>query len=168
MRLTERSKGPLLRRWIINTSVITLLLCVASVAQAREFSIQVKEAVVRVAPTPFARISGRLGYGTRVNAGKESGPWREIRATKGTVAGWVHETVLTPKKIALTGGQTDAQAAASGEEIALAGKGFNSDVEKEYKKNSKLDFSQIDRMERVVISDQAKIQFLRAGGLNLE
>ena len=57
--------------------------------------------------------------------------------------------------------------AASSDEIALAGKGFNEQVEGEFKKkNPNIDFKQIDRMEKIVVSQNNMQQFLKSGGLS--
>ena len=59
--------------------------------------------------------------------------------------------------------------AASSDEIALAGKGFNKQVEGEFRaKNTNLDFSWIDRMETYVVSQAQMQYFIKAGGLSPE
>ena len=80
--------------------------------------------------------------------------------------GWVHTSALTKKKIALKAGDQNVQTAASGEELALAGKGFNSDVEADFKaKNRNIDFTWVDKMEKIKIAADAMQQFLQAGGI---
>ena len=66
----------------------------------------------------------------------------------------------------LQAGTPTATTAASGDELALAGKGFNSDVEAEFKRrNSEIDFDWVDRMEKISISSEQMQAFLKAGGV---
>ena len=54
----------------------------------------------------------------------------------------------------------------SGEEVALAGKGFSKEVEAEYKKqNAKLDYVWVDRMLLFKIPEAQLVEFLQQGGL---
>ncbi|HWB18848.1 MAG TPA: hypothetical protein VG711_00990, partial [Phycisphaerales bacterium] len=48
-----------------------------------------------------------------------------------TYVGYLNKSVLTTKKVVLKADQ-NAQTAASSEDVALAGKGFNDEVEKSY------------------------------------
>jgi hypothetical protein len=60
------------------------------------------------------------------------------------------------------GGQ--AQSAASSQEVALAGKGFNSDVEAQYRKNNaRIDYTWVNRMETIKVSRGQMISFLDEG-----
>ena len=53
---------------------------------------------------------------------------------------------------------------ASGDELALAGKGFNSDVEAAFKAgNKEIDFTWVNRMEKMKVSPAAVEKFLRQG-----
>jgi hypothetical protein len=82
------------------------------------------------------------------------------------IKGWMHASALTEKKIVLKPGAEDVQQAASSDELTLAGKGFNEQVEKSFKtKNPNVDFSGVDRMEKVVISQKEIQQFLQTGKL---
>ena len=56
----------------------------------------------------------------------------------------------------------------AGDEIVLAGKGFNAQVEEQFKQqNQNLDYGWIDRMEqKLAVSQEAMRQFLNAGDLS--
>jgi hypothetical protein len=55
---------------------------------------------------------------------------------------------------------------ASGEELAVAGKGFNADVEKEFKvDHADIDFTWVDTMEQMKVSPQELMSFLTEGGV---
>lgn len=129
-------------------------------------SVQHKTADLRATPAPFAALAGSLEYGARVIVLESSGPWRKVRRAEGTpTEGWLHVTALTEKTIALQAG-TDTAVRASSDEVALAGKGFNSQVESQVKAgNPKLDFAAIDRMEKLRIPQEELKAFLAKGGL---
>ena len=73
------------------------------------------------------------------------------------------------KDIILNPISEEVKEAASSDEIVLAGKGFNKQVEEKFKQaNKNIDFTWVDKMEKMVIS-QTKIQdFVIKGGLKAE
>jgi len=73
---------------------------------------------------------------------------------------------LSEKRIVLKAGGRDAQVGASSGELALAGKGFNADVEAEFKaRNRDIDFSWVDRMQAMKVPPERIAAFLQEGGL---
>lgn len=153
--------------------VTFLLICLAGfAAQAAEpkmMSVQVKNGEVRSTPSFLGRIVARLSYGDRVYFRGAKGSWTRVGLPGSSTEGWIHASALTPKKIVLKAGTSDVQTSASSDELALAGKGFNKQVETEFRnKNPNLDFSWIDRMEKFVVSQQQMEQFLKAGDLSPE
>ena len=78
----------------------------------------------------------------------------------------MHASSLTTKMIILKAGTANVQTSATGGEIALAGKGFSEEVEKQYKNlNRNLDYAWIDRMERFQVSPEEMQAFLKQGEL---
>lgn len=143
-------------------AVAGLMTAVAMTAFSATMSVQVKEAPVRANPSFVGKIAGTLAYGDQVEVAQTQGAWSKV--TGGGVSGWIHTSALSSKKIALTAGQEQAKVAASGDELALAGKGFNSDVEAKFKADHKnVDFTWIDRMERIKIPAAEMQAFLKAG-----
>ena len=65
-------------------------------------------------------------------------------------------------------GRGDGREAASGSEVALAGKGFNPEVEAEYKKDPTLNYAAVDAMEAHVVQPAALSSFIAQGGLTVE
>jgi hypothetical protein len=79
----------------------------------------------------------------------------------------MHNTALTSKRIALKAGQENVGSSVSGNEIALAGKGFSEEVEKEYRKTNKnIDYTWINRMETINISQDQMLNFVISGKLS--
>ncbi len=129
-------------------------------------SVQIQTSPLRATPSPLGKVVTTLKYADQVEIiGKQTG-WLQVKASGGQT-GWVNESALTKKKIVLSSGAQDVSRTASGEELALAGKGFNSQVEADFKaKNQNIDFTWIDRMEKIVVTDQEVAGFLKEGGLN--
>ena len=132
-------------------------------------SVQVKNGQVRSAPSFLGKIVAKLSYGTRVDVVEQTGSWNKVALSGKASEGWMHVSALTPKEIVLNPGASDVEKAASSDEIALAGKGFNEQVEGAFKKkNPNIDFNQIDKMEKIVVSQNDMQQFLKLGGLTPE
>ena len=62
--------------------------------------------------------------------------------------------------------RSDGSAGASGDELALAGKGFNADVEAKFKaEHADIDFSWVDKMSKMSATTSQLAEFAKAGGL---
>ena len=95
-------------------------------------SVQVKSGQVLATPTFLGKVVTKVNYGDRLQVLEQQGDWSKVTLADGQ-SGWMHNSSLTKKKIAMKAGSQDAQTGASGDELALAGKGFNSDVEADFK-----------------------------------
>lgn len=138
----------------------------AACAWGGQMSVQVREGVLRNRASFLGTVTGTLAYGDRVSVGQRQAGWCEVVGSPSGATGWLHESALTPKRIVLGSGMDDARTGASGEEVALAGKGFNKEVEAEYKKqNQALDYAWVDRMLEYQIPQVQLVEFLQQGGL---
>ena len=134
------------------------------VGSTQMFSVQQKEGKLRDKPSYLGKIIKRLSYGTRVSMEKEQGSWYLVKS--GSNSGWMHKSSLTEKTIVLKAGDENVSSGVSDDELVLAGKGFNSDVEKSYKQgNTNLNYALVDKMEQFEISLEAFEAFVKEGGL---
>jgi len=157
-------------------SLLLVVLCVAGLvlgaqtalsADAGSMSVQVKQSPVRTAPSFMARIIATLQYGDRVNVVSARGTWTQVFMATDGLKGWVHSSALTRKKIVLKAGAADVNKTATSDELALAGKGFNKQVEGEFRnKNRDLDFARIDKMEKVTVAQDDIRAFLKEGAVS--
>ena len=132
-------------------------------------SVQVREGEVRAAPSFLSRVIDTLSYGEQVKTSEEQGLWVKVSLTENGLEGWVHGSALTTKRIKLRSGSGDVGTEASTDEIALAGKGFNETIEKEYRaKHQDLNYACVDWMEKIVVSPEQMEEFLKAGDLSPE
>lgn len=143
---------------------VVFLLSVAAVASADQMSVTVRETQLRANPAFLGQVVSVLAYGDRVEVVQEQGPWFRVETDSGR-SGWVHSSALTNKRIVLESSSRDGSTGASGTEVALAGRGFNEEVENRYKSEEGLDFSGVDRMEGYDYPPEVLLAFLEDGGL---
>ncbi len=155
-------------RVAIGSVLALFLLAGAAVAAPAQMSVQVREGKLRATASFLGSVVAPVAYGDRVTVMEKKGDWFRVTAPDGAV-GWMHTGALTKSKIRLSAGEADAQTGASSDELALAGKGFNADVEAQFKQqNQKIDFTWVDRMEKIKVSAKESQDFLKAGGLTQE
>jgi uncharacterized protein YgiM (DUF1202 family) len=113
----------------------------------------------------FAGKSGSpLAYGDQVTVLQVNGKWVEVRYSGRTsFAGWTNSSNLTTKRIVATGGTGGASA----KEVAMAGKGFNEEVENAYKSKGNLNYADIDATEAISIPESELYSFITEGRLVL-
>jgi len=147
--------------------LLVLVMVSAAAGDARKMmSVQVRQGEVRATPFFLGKIVSTLSYGDRVEVLETREGWIRVAPQGKSVTGWMHTSALSEKRIVLKAGGKDAQVAASGGELALAGKGFNADVEAEFKsRNRNIDFSWIDRMQAMKVPPEKITAFLQEGGL---
>ena len=127
-------------------------------------NIIVKQGALRSQPSFVGQMLTNLGYGESVEISNESNGWSQVRVKRTGQTGWIHNSALSEKPVTLKSGGVSAGHSATGDELALAGKGFNKQVEQQYQsKNPGVDFSWINKMEKITISDQQVQKFLREG-----
>ena len=149
--------------------VAAVLLLAAGAAFAAEMSVTVKQTQVRDKPSYLGKILGPLFSGDRVTVLDQSNKaWVKVTGPDGKLQGWVSASALTTKKIELAAGSENVQQGASSGEVALAGKGFNETVEKQYRADGKLDYTWVDKMEKITVSPEQLSKFISDGGLSAE
>jgi SH3-like domain-containing protein len=151
------------KRWL---SLGLIVLAATTLAgEPVAMSVQVKNGQIRATPSFLGKLVAPLSYGDRLQVLEQQGDWSKVSAPGGQT-GWVHGSALTKKKIAMQAGSQNAQTAASGDEMALAGKGFNSAVEADFKaRNKHIDFTWVDKMEKMKVAPELMPPFLKAGGI---
>ncbi|MGD9732122.1 MAG: SH3 domain-containing protein [Desulfamplus sp.] len=127
-------------------------------------NIIVKQGALRSQPSFIGQMISNLNYGESVEISSQSNGWSNVRVIRTGLRGWLHNSALSQKAVTLQSGGLSGTHSATGDELALAGKGFNRQVEQQYQaKNPNIDFSWINNMEAVTISDFQIQQFLREG-----
>jgi len=140
-------------------------LFLPSLVTAQEnLSVQVKESELRATPSFLGKIVAKVAYGDRVTVSETKGAWKKVSLKGGSPQGWINSSALTAKKIVLQAGQTNVQTGATQNELALAGKGFNNQVESSYMaQNKKLDYNWVNKMETFKVTPDQMSAFLAKG-----
>jgi SH3-like domain-containing protein len=150
---------------IVLIGALLLASALAFGQAAKQMSVQVKTTQIRATPSFVGKILGTLSYGDRVTVLAQQSGWARISLPAGKGEGWVNLSALSPKRIVLKAGSQEVASGASSGEVALAGKGFNREVEAEYRDEKQLDYTWIDRMEAFRVSPEQVLAFLQQGGL---
>ena len=109
----------------------------------------------------FADTAGTLAYGDEVMVLELKGKWARVRsAADSSLTGWTASSSLTSKWVAQGSGRS-----ASAREIAIAGKGFSGEVEKEYRAGRNLNYEAVDILEQTGVSGGDLLGFINEGRL---
>ena len=156
-------------RFLIICLVLLGVFLLNTVADAQKsMTVQIQEGQLRATPSHFGKITAKIFYGDGVTVLEEKGDWKRVSVADGKGQGWLHGRALTSKRTILKAGRSQAGTSVSQDEIALAGKGFSEEVEKEYRKsNANLDYAWINRMETIRISPRQMENFIEDGRLVL-
>jgi len=142
------------------------IVLIAGIALAAQLmSVQVRSGQLRNQPGFLSKVVGNLPYGDRVDLKSEKGDWRHVSSVKLGKSGWIHVSALSEQEIVLNPTNKDVKAAAKSDELALAGKGFNKQVEQQYRKQNKLNYSKVDEMEQLTVAQTTITKFIKTGGL---
>ena len=135
----------------------------AQVARGGTLYVAVKTVALKSSTGFFASNKGTLNYGDRVTVLQISGRFVEVRsAANSSLTGWTASANMSARQI--VPGNT---ATVSARETALAGKGFNQEVEDSYKKQGKLNYADVDRTEAIKVSEANIKRFLEQGHLSM-
>ena len=153
------------RRGLVLAVVCLCLTALAALA-ADVVSVQVRDGQLRATPSFLGKIVGKVSYGQAVNVSESRGDWNRVAA--GGATGWIHASALTTADLGLRSGSGEAPSSVTEQEMALAGKGFNAQVEKQYRGAHGGDYAGVDRMERQGLPTERLMAFLKQGGVSPE
>jgi SH3-like domain-containing protein len=151
---------------IVPVGALILMAAVAFAAPSRQMSVTVRETQLRATPSYLGKILAVLAYGDRIQVLSEQSGWARVSIPGQGHEGWVNLSALTEKRIVLKAGAENVQSGASAGEVALAGKGFNKEVEARYQQEKNLDYTWVDRMEGFTVSPEEVLGFLQQGSLS--
>jgi hypothetical protein len=129
--------------------------------------IQVKQSSLRDQPRYWGKVIANLEYGaplTAISTADNDKSW--LRVKSGEQEGYVHVGSVTKRKITLSAGNKNYDRKVDTLSVSLAGKGFNSKVEKMYASSKGLDYSVVDAVESYRVNNDEFYAFLNEGKLN--
>lgn len=143
-----------------------MLLCVAvSILIAQTLIVKVQSTNLRNEPKFYASTIAVLQTGTALEQIGAQDGWYKVRTGSG-VEGWVHGSAVDVKKFRLGALDKTLQTQASADEVALAGKGFNKQVEQQYRAaHADVSFAWVDAMLKLKVSSDELRKFMMQGKL---
>ena len=140
------------------------IVCVA-VLLAETLIVKVQSTYVRKEPKFYSSPVATLSAGESVTQISSQAGWFKIRTSKG-MEGWIHSNSVQGGKLTVAAMDKSLKTRATADEVALAGKGFNKQVENEYKSRNKgVSFGEVDRMLRIKVTPDELRKFLMDGKL---
>jgi hypothetical protein len=152
-----------MKTWLIS---FVIVITVAASAYAEPATVIVKENAIRESCKFFAPVKAMIHAGNVLEIVSQDGDWFQVKFNN--VQGCVHKSVVQTKSVSLSKKLIGSEKqSASGEEVALAGKGFNPQVEAAYKsKNPKLNFQAVDAIGGYTVAENKVQEFIASGKLN--
>ena len=148
------------RTWLLALAA----LVPATVAAAATLTVLVDQTQVRKRPQFYAPAVATVHLGDRLEAEAAEGGWYPVAVSD--KKGFIHGSAVTAKALKLSSDKSIGTSGTTAEEITLAGKGFNDEVEQTYKtQHPEANFAAVDAMEKRVVADEELVSFLKDGGL---
>jgi hypothetical protein len=148
--------------------VFCLVLFIAGMAAAQASSggtmyVATKTVALKASTGFFAKTNYTLNYGDRVTVLQINGKNAEIRSVaNSSQRGWTATANLSAKQI-VSGNASSI----STREVALAGKGFNQEVENTYKAKGNLNYADVDNVEKLSVNETDLQKFMQDGRLSM-
>ena len=122
--------------------------------------VSTKSAELKSSTGFFGSAKGALELGTEVTVLDVSGNYAEVRSkANSSLSGWTAISNLSTRRI------TSSGTTASATEVALAGKGFNQEIEDAYKTEGSLNYADVDKTEAITVSRDELYTFVTEGRL---
>ena len=147
--------------------VICVFIILVTLVIAETLMVKVQTTHLREEPKFYASTVAVLNAGEVVEKISAASGWYQVRTAKGIV-GWLHSSAVQTGKFDLAAMDRPLTTKATADEIALAGKGFNEQIEESYRaKHSEANFAAVDRMLKIQVSQNELLKFLKEGGLGI-
>ena len=155
-----------MKRRIPLIAALGLLALFVTLALAETLIVRVQSTNLRKTPKFYGAVVQALKSGDKLEkVTSQPDGWIQVKTAGGAV-GWIHTSAVDVQKFNLlaVGGGLKTQASAS--EVALAGKGFNKQVEESYRaKHKEANFAEVDRMLLLKVAAAQLEEFMKQGKL---
>jgi hypothetical protein len=149
----------------MKTAILSMLIVfmLSLVATAETVKVTTRENAVRGECRFFAPVKLKVSLGDELTVKGRKGDWIQV-GTKG-INGCIHKSAVESRNFAASGRKTGGDGASS-DEVSLAGKGFNPQVEASYRKSGKnLNYAAVDEIAKFTTSEKSLETFVQQGGL---
>ncbi|MFQ6108043.1 MAG: SH3 domain-containing protein [Candidatus Aminicenantales bacterium] len=142
-----------------------IVLFAAALLIAETVVVKVRSTHLRKEPRFFAQTLAEVKAGDSLEKLSEQAGWVKVR-TAGGLVGWIHSSAVQPKKFRLLAMDRTLKTKASAEEVALAAKGFNKQVEESYRaRHAALSYAWVEKMLKIKLTAAQIRDFLKKGKL---
>ena len=145
-----------------------LLLVPALCLAAEPVKVKVQKASLFSQPNFLSKTVASLQFGEQLELEEVVKDWARVRY--GQQRGYVHQSALTSTKVDMKSlmFSSSSSSGASQDEVALAGKGFTPEVEKNYgKAHPEMNYALVDEIERYTVDPNYLRSFIQKGGLKV-
>jgi hypothetical protein len=132
----------------------------AQIAKGGTLYVAVKTVTLKSSTGFFSSGRGTLNYGDAVTVLQVSGKFVEIRSVNSSITGWTATANMSARQIVSGNAVT-----LSAKETAMAGKGFNQEIEDIYKTKGSLNYADVNRVEAITVTETGIKNFLEEGRL---
>jgi hypothetical protein len=149
----------------MKTTILVILLSslLSLTAAAETIKVTTRENAVRGDCRFFAPVKLKVSLGDQLTVKGRKGDWYLVSARG--VNGCIHKSAVEARSFA-SAGRGAASGGTSADEVSLAGKGFNPQVEAGYRKSGKgLNYAAVDEISRSSVSEKSLESFVLQGGL---
>jgi len=155
-----------MKRRIPLITALGLLALFVTLVLAETLIVKVQSTNLRKTPKFYGAVVQALKSGDKVEkVTSQPDGWIQVKTAAGAV-GWIHSSAVAVQKFNLTAMDAGLKTQASASEVALAGKGFNKQVEESFRaKNKEANFAEVDRMQQLKVTSTALEQFMKQGQL---
>lgn len=154
-----------MRRRVLVLVSISLFVVFIGLLLAETLVVKVHSTNLRKNPKFYAPVIQALQAGERVEKISSQEGWFQVRTLSGAT-GWLHSSAVEVQKFSLLALDKSMKTQASASEVALAGKGFNKQVEESYRaKHGELSFAWVDKMLQIKIPVAQVEEFMKKGKL---
>ena len=149
----------------VRMAVIALLFVFVAVLLAETLVVQVKSTFIRKEPVFYSAVVAEVANGEEVEEISSRNGWIKVR-TSGGQEGWLHSSAVRKQKFSLLALNQPVKTQADADEVALAGKGFNKQVEETYRsEHPDIDYVWVEKMLNIRVSSAQLKAFLEQGKL---
>lgn len=144
---------------------IGALVVLTAVLLAETVVVKIQTTGLKKEPKFYAQTLATLKAGDSLEKLSSQEGWFKVKTPAGAI-GWVHSSAVETKKFNLLAVNGNVKSQASASEVALAGKGFNKQVEDNYKtRHKEANFAAVDRMLKIGATPAEVQAFLKQGKL---
>jgi len=134
----------------------------AQIGPGRTLYVSVKTIELKSSTKMLAGTVTTLNYGDEVTVQQVDGKFFEVKsAANSSLIGWAASSNFTTKKVIAGSASTT-----TAKEFALAGKGFNQDVENSYNTQGNLNYNDVDKIEAITADEDGLMLFIEEGHLS--